>query len=301
MYTALLRLRKGQRFVSSTTYRINDAADFGSEERPRLRYITETQFSQEWNSTLHTHNCSELFFVTGGQGSFCVRNQEFPTALNDVIVVNAKVPHAEQSQSDAPLSYIVLGVEHLETTGDIGGCTVLHLQERYSRFAACLQLMLQEARGEADGWEAVCQNLLEIMLRWLTRHDDVSFNATSAAEGSKASRECELVRRYIDNHFKENLRLDELAAVAHINKYYLSHAFQKQFGTSPISYLISRRIQESRYLLTDTDHSLSQIAHILGFSSLSYFSQSFRRLEGVSPMEYRRQYRQKQPDHEEKS
>ena len=57
-------------------------------------------------------------------------------------------------------------------------------------------------------------------------------------------------------------------------------------------YLHSRRIQESRFLLSETDHSLSQIARILGFSSLSYFSQSFRRLEGVSPMEYRKRCRQ---------
>ena len=77
----------------------------------------------------------------------------------------------------------------------------------------------------------------------------------------------------------------------HINKYYLSHAFRKEFNTSPISYLISRRIQESRFLLAETDHSLSQIAQILGFSSLSYFSQCFRRQEGMSPMEYRRRRR----------
>ena len=55
--------------------------------------------------------------------------------------------------------------------------------------------------------------------------------------------------------------------------------------------LISRRIQESRFLLRETDLRLSQIAQILGFSSLSYFSQSFRRLENMSPLEYRRQQR----------
>ena len=66
------------------------------------------------------------------------------------------------------------------------------------------------------------------------------------------------------------------------------HAFRKAYGTSPINYLISRRIQESRFLLTNSNHSLSQIARILGFSSLSYFSQSFHRTEGVSPMEYRK-------------
>ena len=67
--------------------------------------------------------------------------------------------------------------------------------------------------------------------------------------------------------------------------------FRREFNISPISYLISRRIQESRFLLCETDHTLSQIAQILGFSSLSYFSQSFRRLEGVSPMEYRKRRR----------
>ena len=278
--------------MSSTTYRLTgqpEAEPMG--ELPQLRYITEAQFSQEWNSTLHTHNCSELFFITGGHGVFRVQDREFPTAVNDVVVVNTKVPHTEQSQTDSPMSYIVLGVEHLEAVADIGGCTMVHLQGRHSQLNACLQLMLQEAREQGEGWEQVCQNLLEITLWWLARRDDFSFNSTPLPRGSKANRECELVRRYIDNHFKENLRLDELAALAHLNKYYLSHAFQKEFGTSPISYLISRRIQESRYLLTDTDHSLSQIAHILGFSSLSYFSQSFRRLEGISPMEYRRQYR----------
>ena len=89
----------------------------------------------------------------------------------------------------------------------------------------------------------------------------------------------------------EGVDREQLAGLVHINKYYLSPAFRKEFNTSPISYLISRRIQESRFLLAETDHSLSQIAQILGFSSSSYFSQSFRRLEGMSPMEYRKRRR----------
>ena len=100
-----------------------------------------------------------------------------------------------------------------------------------------------------------------------------------------------MIRRYIDNHFKEDLTLDHLAELAHLNKYYLSHSFRREFGTSPISYLISRRLDESRFLLRKTDYSLSLIAEILGFSSLSYFSQCFRREEGISPTEYRRQNR----------
>ena len=103
-----------------------------------------------------------------------------------------------------------------------------------------------------------------------------------------------MVRRYIDAHFKENLSLDQLAALAHVNKYYLVHTFTREYGTSPINYLISRRIQESRRLLESTNHSLSQISHMLGFSSPSYFSQVFRKQMGVSPQEYRRDFRARQ-------
>ena len=72
-----------------------------------------------------------------------------------------------------------------------------------------------------------------------------------------------------------------------MNKYYLSHAFKREYGVSPISYMISRRIEESKYLLAETDLSMSQIAQLLGFSSLSYFSQVFRRTQSVTPMEFR--------------
>ena len=73
----------------------------------------------------------------------------------------------------------------------------------------------------------------------------------------------------------------------HMNKFYLSHAFKREYGISPINYMISRRIDESKYLLAETDLSLSQIAQMLGFSSPSYFSQVFHRTQSVSPKEFR--------------
>ena len=99
--------------------------------------------------------------------------------------------------------------------------------------------------------------------------------------------QCAAVRKYIDLHFKEALTLDMLAEEAHMNKFYLSHAFKREYGASPINYMITRRIEESKYLLVETDLSLSRIAQLLGFSSLSYFSQVFRRSQGISPMDYR--------------
>ena len=258
---------------------------------PRLSYISKTQYSREWNSNLHTHGCAELFFITDGHGRFRTQYEEFPVAIHDLIVVNANVLHTELSQMDSPLEYIVLGVEELEAMGGADGYIMLHLHSGWRELMTCLELMLQEAREGQPGCEEICLHLLEIVLLRLGRQG--GFSLSDEPANPRSSRECALVRRYIDNHFKENLSLDQLARLVHVNKYYLAHAFRREFGVSPINYLISRRVEESRFLLRETDHNLSLIAQMLGFSSPSYFSQCFRRVEGVSPTEYRRQNRKK--------
>ncbi|MEQ2444908.1 helix-turn-helix domain-containing protein [Pseudoflavonifractor intestinihominis] len=256
----------------------------------RLLYVSTAKYGGDWHSLLHTHTCTEIFYVVGGMGKFRIEELTLSVAVDDMIIVNPNVEHTEVSFNASPLEYIVMGVEGLEFAAGENG------DDRY-RLVNCgggredtlyyLRAMLSEIENKASGYDLVCQDLLEVLVVRLMRRTD--FSLTPATPGTRTSKECVTVRRYIDSHFKESLSLDVLAEVAHVNKYYLVHTFSKEFGISPINYLISRRIAESKQLLSDTDHSLSQISHMLGFSSPSYFSQSFRKLEGVSPMEYRRQ------------
>ena len=256
---------------------------------PRLNYITLDQYSPEWTSSLHTHICAELFFITDGHGRFRTQHEEFPVAIHDLIIINANVPHTELSQTGNPLKYIVLGVENLEAMTGAEGYIMHHIHSGWKELMDCLHLMLQETHETYPGYDEACRHLLEVVLLRLKRQITLSFLDESLP--SRPGRDCDIVRRYIDNHFKENITLEQLAQLAHLNKYYLVHTFHKEFGTSPINYLISRRIDESRFLLRETNHNLTTIAQILGFSSLSYFSQCFRRAEGISPKEYRRQNR----------
>ena len=269
--------------------------DAARQRFPSLLYVTNAHYSQEWGSQLHSHTCSEMFFITGGNGAFLIREGRFPVAINDLVVVDPGVPHTETSQNGSPMEYVVLGVEGLEAAPGGSGYALLHLFAE-DAVSSCLRTLVQESRDPRSGCDQICQRLLEIVLLRLRRRDDFALSS-GAPSVPGISRECSLVRQYIDNHFKENLSLDQLAELAHVNKYYLAHTCRREYNTSPISYLISRRIRESRFLLAETDHTLSQIAQILGFSSLSYFSQSFRRIEGMSPMEYRRGHRNMRGGH----
>ena len=273
--------------MSTVCYDINlDKGDPLAQSDARLLNITWAQYSSEWNSTMHAHRHAEMFFIMSGSGTFQLQRHSFPVSGRSLVIINPGVMHCEQSNQGSPLEYIVLGVENLEMAADEQGYVLTTFNRDWDTVSVSLRLMLQEARSGHDGYSQVCQRMLEIILLRILRRRGLSL--ASEAVGMDDNRECGMVRRYIDEHFKESITLDQLAELAHINKYYLVHAFRKAYGTSPINYLISRRIQESRFLLTNSNHSLSQIARILGFSSLSYFSQSFQRTEGVSPMEYRK-------------
>ena len=102
------------------------------------------------------------------------------------------------------------------------------------------------------------------------------------------SKECALVKRYLDSHYSDDINLEQLASLSHLNKYYLSHEFTRYYGISPISYLTHRRIEVCKNLLENTDHEISDIAHLAGFSSQSYLAQSFRKYCGMTAGEYRR-------------
>lgn len=259
----------------------------------RLLYISTARYSAEWNSVLHTHPCAEVFFITDGAGHLRTKEQTVPIETNDVIIVNSNIEHTEVSSETRPLEYIVMGVDGLEAiSGDAGrdgigsGYSVIHFQSDREQILFFLRCLLTEIESKQPGYDTVCQDLLEVVLLLLMRHSQ--FTVTFVPAARKSSKECAVARRYIENHFKENLTLDDLAAAAHVSKYYLAHSFSREYGTSPINYLLTCRIRESLYLLSETRLSLSQISSMLGFSSPSYFSQSFRRIQGMSPMEYRK-------------
>ncbi len=258
----------------------------------RLLYVSKSRFGGDWHSTAHTHNCTELFYCLSGAGQFSIAGQLHPVEPDDLLIVNPQVEHTELSYNANPLEYIVLGISGIEFLFGTADASYLRMncKDSAAQIRFLLQNLLQEIDRNQDGCETVCQDLLEILLLWLVRASTITMRVC-AAPAHTSSKECAAVKRYIDENFKENLTLDQLAAIAHINKYYLAHSFQKEYGVSPISYLSHRRIEESKYLLGNTNHSLSQISELLGFSSPSYFSQCFRKAESMSPNAYRRNAR----------
>lgn len=280
--------------MSNTRFDLNSQNETIHDSR--LLYVTSSRFGHDWHSTMHTHACAELFYCVHGLGQFTLGTTQRAVGSDDLVIVNANVEHTEYSAESNPLEYIVLGVAGLEFQFDAPEgnhtCAVINCRDNRDEILFYLRELLHESKDKLEQYDLVCHHLLQALLVKLLRTQHLK-TSLSLAPVRRGSTECAAARRYLDEHYFDPITLDTLADFTHVNKYYLVHTFSKEYGITPINYLIDRRIRESKFMLTNTNHSLSEIAQLLGFSSPSYFSQSFRRLCNQSPMEYRKAQRGK--------
>lgn len=254
----------------------------------KLIYVSSSIYEGDWFSIRHTHSFAELFYVRSGQGNFIVEDDIYPVKQDDLVIVNPNVEHTEVSVSSDPLEYVVLGVEGMSFDfGNRSGSLnhkIINYRNQRNELLFYFNAMLRETENKEENYEAICQNLLEVVIISLMRSSGHPFSVVATQRANKI---CSRIKRYIDSNYTEDISLDFLADKAHISKYYLSHTFTKYYGMSPINYLNEVRLRTSKELLETTDLSISQIAESSGFSSQSYFSQSFRRSCGLTPSDYR--------------
>ncbi|ENH95986.1 two-component response regulator [Gracilibacillus halophilus YIM-C55.5] len=96
---------------------------------------------------------------------------------------------------------------------------------------------------------------------------------------------------YIEDHYTETLRLSELADHFHFNPSYLSAYFSSHHKEGFSEYVNRVRIKKAMNLLESSTVSISDISGMVGYSEHSYFCKVFKRITGMSPSHYRKEYR----------
>ncbi len=121
----------------------------------------------------------------------------------------------------------------------------------------------------------------EIMLQYI---DDYSRNYYSEESQGLA----DMIKEYINEHYESQLTLKEIAADFHISPSHLSNIFKKAFNESPNEYIMSKRIEKSKELLSVFPPiSIKEIAILAGYTDPFYFSRIFKISTGMTPTEFR--------------
>ena len=97
-------------------------------------------------------------------------------------------------------------------------------------------------------------------------------------------------RDLADRQYAEPLDLEALAAAASVSKYHFLRCFSATYGKTPAVYLAQRRIERAQDLLRATNLTVTEICHLVGYTSLGSFSAKFAQLVGTAPSAYQVKY-----------
>ena len=114
-----------------------------------------------------------------------------------------------------------------------------------------------------------------------------SWNPGKIRSSQKRS-ELSAIKAWLDENYSAKISLDELSNQFYIDKFYLSKIFKEKYGITINAYVSQKRITEAKQLLRFSDKTIEQISCEIGISDPNYFTRLFRKIEGITPGEYRK-------------
>jgi YesN/AraC family two-component response regulator len=104
------------------------------------------------------------------------------------------------------------------------------------------------------------------------------------------SHEIKVALAFIDDHYKENVRLGYIADRVSLSSYYFSRLFKKEVGVNLSQYILHKRLEVAKRMLEETEQSIVDISVSVGFQEHNYFGKIFKKFTGVTPSEYRKKH-----------
>ena len=146
------------------------------------------------------------------------------------------------------------------------------------------QMEAEDKNREAGYTELMRCYLIEILLLTMRQLE----NARVAATGQDISA---YLTAYVAEHYMEEFTLQDLATQLHYSLPYISKRFKEDTGVSFVHYLQNYRVMQGCRLLSSSRRTLAEITEMVGYHDVKFFSSLVKRMTGLSPADFRRQYR----------
>jgi transcriptional regulator GlxA family with amidase domain len=135
---------------------------------------------------------------------------------------------------------------------------------------------------EQPGYQQIASGMVIKLLGYI-----ISFEKQKNFSGKPIAKVIEAIRFEMRQKMEEELNLRELAKKHNVSYSFFRKMFKKYTGVSPGQYHLQLRITRAKELLISTDKSIKEISYELGFQSIFYFSNMFKKKEGVTPSYFR--------------
>ena len=239
---------------------------------------------------LHHHDFYEIYFFLSGRVDYLVEGINYTLFPGDLMLISPMELHRPTVAPEEAYERVVLwinaeylrkkteGTEFLERCFQPGH-NLFHVSR--TPIPELIRRLAGEFGGQEGGASLYAEGLLLQLLAELLR---LAAGSGDAAEARQSSPLIESVLHYIGEHYREEISLDELAERFYVSKYHLSHLFRQTVGVSVYRYVLLKRLQHARQLLSEGE-SPGSASRASGFPEYSGFYRAFRQVYGTSPGE----------------
>ncbi len=252
---------------------------------------------------LHYHSVWEIDYVVSGEGENIFHDSVYQFAPGDIYVIKPYQMHNAYPSGEIELFCIRFSLESViqsvfsdsdfndEMTKDvIRFADVIRANEpNYDGIHEIIIRILDEWKSRRVGWHSATRLLLAQLFIELTRNFKVKSGLAffgSSTENFNIHRALD----YINTNYTQQIRLEQAAQCAIMQKNYFCTQFKKHVGCTYYTYLTSLRIRHACTLLLSTEANIKRIALSSGFLDISTFNKAFKKTLGITPKEYRERH-----------
>ena len=204
-----------------STHSLRFSPEDTAPQEVTLLNASSSLYEGDWSSIPPLPFLYRIILCAGRTGgNSCLKTKSTPISKDDLIIVNPHINHTEISRENPPLSYFTVGVDGLSFSfNDQKEYRIFNCRKKKTDLLFYFNSLFQELDNQSEGYEKICIYMLNILILQLRRITDSPFELITAQH---PSRECANIKRFLDSNYGENISLDHLSAISHLNKYYLS-------------------------------------------------------------------------------
>ncbi|MBQ8849599.1 MAG: AraC family transcriptional regulator [Clostridia bacterium] len=275
-------------------------------------YIAKHKPGNKLISPPHVHSYYEINYFQSGSHMYVIDDTEIQVSEGDILIVYPNVIHKTYTSADCskeftvstvlkftpsflyPMNFSASDLKHLLLPLKFENkYALIHPDDPlHEKLSQLIKMAINEVSNHESGYELALRGCISLIYTDILRNLSEDEELTAIQTETKKAN-LDLIYKalaYIDDHYSEQISMQQLSKECNVNYYHFSRLFQQYTGQGFRDYLMKFRLNKATRMLLQTNDSITNIAMDCGFETISYFIKKFQEHTGMTPKNFRKQY-----------